>query len=149
VEVPGTGRIESPPLTRLAGSFLTLGPLAAGARNRSVEVRAKGHTVPVDRGGGVKKADRATLTELPVEILATVAALEGASDRWYVTGEWTTEGTRRRGRPVEVRSVWDDAVIVSVRDRRVHVSRLLIPAEDPERVKRALEQLVEALSDAR
>jgi len=59
---------------------------------------------------------------------------------------WTTEGTRRRGRPVEVRSVRDDAVVVSVRDRRVHISRLRIPAEDPERVERALRYLAEALS---
>ena len=50
---------------------------------------------------------------------------------------------------MEVLEVRDDAVIVSVRDRRVHVSRLLIPDEDPERVARALEQLVEALPDAR
>jgi hypothetical protein len=63
-----------------------------------------------------------------------------------VTGEWTTEGTRRHERPVEVRSVRDDAVIVSVRDRRVHISRLRIPAEDPERVERALRYLAEALS---
>jgi len=152
VEAPGSGEIRPSPLTRLAESFLALGLLAAGARNYSVEIRAsKGHTVPVARGGGVEKADRATLSELPVEedtrdILATVAALEGVSDRWYVTGEWTTEGTRRHGRPVEVREVRDDAVIVSIRDRRVHVSRLRIPAEDPDRVARALKYLTEALS---
>ncbi|MEO2241741.1 MAG: putative CRISPR-associated protein [Euryarchaeota archaeon] len=151
VEVPGTGKVRPSPLARLAESFLALGLLAAGARDYSVEVRAKGHTVPVSRGGGVKKADRTTLGELPVEedtrdVLATVAALKGVSDRWYVIGEWTAEGTRRHERPVEVREVRDDAVIVSVRDRRVHISRLLIPAEDPERVARALEYLTAALS---
>ena len=82
VEVPGTGRIKPSLLARPAESFLALGPLAAGARNRSVEVRTKGHTVPVDRGGGVEKADRATLSELPMEddtrdVLATVAAARG------------------------------------------------------------------------
>jgi len=86
VEDPRSKNIGPSPLARPAESFLALGPLAAGARNYSVEIRAKGHTVPVDRGGGVKKADRATLIELPVEedtrdILATVAALEGVSDR--------------------------------------------------------------------
>ncbi|AAM02506.1 putative CRISPR-associated protein [Methanopyrus kandleri] len=154
VEDPRSKNIGPSPLARLAESFLALGLLAAKARNYSVEIRTKGHTVPVSRGGGVKKVDRATLRELPLEddtleVLATVAALEGVDDTWFVAGEWTTEGTRRHARTVEVLETRDDAVVVSVRDRRVHISRLLIPTEDPERVARALKQLVGALSDAR
>ena len=64
MEDPRSKNIGPSPLTRLAESFLALGLLAA--KDYSVEVRAKGYTVPVSRGGGMKKTDRATLTELPV-----------------------------------------------------------------------------------
>ncbi len=113
VEDPRSKNIGPSPLARLAESFLALGLLAAKARNYSVEIRTKGHTVPVSRGGGVKKVDRATLRELPLEddtleVLATVAALEGVDDtlvrgrRVDYRGDASTRedrgGTRNSGR---------------------------------------------------
>ncbi len=152
VEDPHDGKFKPSPLTRLAGPFLALGVHAAGARNYRVRIKgSSGHTVPVERGGRVTKADEAELRELPLEddtleVLATIAAFECVGDTWHVVDEWTVEGTKRHDVPVKVQNVHDDAVIVAIRDRRVHISKLRIPTEDPETVRTVLKHLAEAFA---
>ncbi len=137
------------PLARLAGDFLALGLAAAGSKRYDVKIKAGSHTVPVRKGGRVTKGDEATLAELPLEddtkdVLATVAAMEDVDDVWIVSGEWTVTNTGRHEHPVKVIRKEGNAVLVSVRDSKLHISRLRIPTRHPERTARAIEWLSEA-----
>ncbi len=146
----GKNTVKPSPLARLAIDLLSLGLAAAGSRRYDVRIKAKGHTVPRRRGKGVEKAHEVTLAELPVEndtrdTLATIAALEDVNDTWFIAGEWTTQNTSRHHPPVKVLEKKHDAVIVSVRDSRVHISRLSIPTRNSTLVAKAVKHLSQAL----